>query len=234
MFCPLAGCGGGQPMLSTESIERRFIVFPPVIMTLLILNGVVFFLLQPVWGDGLLAYFALWPIDTPPVVMTPQGLVELPGFQLWQLGSYAFLHGSMFHLFVNMFAMWMFGAPIENVWGSRRFAVYYGVCVIGAALIQLIVATLAAEAGNLYPTVGASGGVFGILLAFGMLFPNQRVVLLFPPIPMKAKWFVILYGAFELWAGAFGTMAGVAHFAHLGGMLFGLIFILLWRRSLRL
>lgn len=219
-------------MLNARHKEPRYIVFPPVILTLLVVNGLVFFA-QPLLGPTFFAYFALWPLGTPEMVMTSQGPAALPDFQLWQLASYSFLHGNTLHLFVNMFAMWMFGSQIENVWGSRIFAVYYFVCVVGAALIQLVVATMAAEAGEVYPTVGASGGVFGILLAFGMLFPNQRIMLLFPPIPLKAKWFVILYGAFELWAGVFGTVAGVAHFAHLGGMLFGFLFILLTGRMLR-
>jgi membrane associated rhomboid family serine protease len=208
--------------------RRRFVVFPPVIATLLVLNGLIF-LLQPYLSDVLIGVFALWPMGTPDVTLTPHGPARVPDFQLWQLVSYAFLHGNTLHLFVNMFAMWMFGVHVENTWGSARFAVYYFVCVVGAALIQLVVATMAAEDGSIYPTVGASGGVFGILLAFGMLFPNQRIVLLFPPIPLKAKWVVIFYGAFELWAGFSGTLQGVAHFAHLGGMLFGFLLILFWR-----
>lgn len=205
-------------------------LLPPVILTLLIINGAVF-LAQGVIGPWLLATFALWPLGAPDALMTTMGLEGVPSFQVWQLLTYGFLHGGTFHLLVNMFALWMFGVALENLWGSRRFAVYFLFCVAGAGLIQLLVATNAAADGSVYPTVGASGGVFGILLGFGMMFPNQRIMLLIPPIPMKAKYFVVAYGAFELWAGMSGTMAGVAHFAHLGGMVFGLLLILYWRHT---
>ena len=157
------------------------------------------------------------------------GPTEIPGFWPWQLVTYGFLHGDMMHLLFNMFALWMFGVQIENVWGSRRFAIYYFSCVIGAGLIQMLVMW-----GTPIPTLGASGGVFGILLAFGMLFPNQVIMLLFPPIPLKAKWLVIGYGAIELYAAVMGTQAGVANFAHLGGMLFGFLLIMYWRGKLPL
>lgn len=203
-------------------------LMPPVVATLLILNGLIF-MAQFVLGDWLIANFALWPLNTPEYVATPRGLALVPGFEVWQLLSYSFLHGGLLHLGTNMFAMWMFGVQIENLWGSRRFAVYFFVCVIGAGAVQLLVASIAVAEMGVYPTIGASGGVFGVLLAFGMMFPNQRIMLLIPPIPMRAKWFVILYGAFELYAGMTGTMAGVAHFAHLGGMLFGFLLIQFWR-----
>jgi membrane associated rhomboid family serine protease len=119
---------------------------------------------------------------------------------------------------------------MENVWGSRPFTFYYFVCVIGAALVQLYVATEGAREGGIYPTVGASGGVFGLLLGFGLTFPNERLLLIFPPVALPAKWFVLIYGAIELWAGVTGTLAGVAHFAHLGGMLFGFLLLMYWRR----
>ena len=134
------------------------------------------------------------------------------------------------HLAFNMLALVMFGAPLEYTWGERRFLTYYLVCVFGAGLCQLLVASMAVSQGELaYPTVGASGGVFGLLLAYGMLFPNQRVMLLFPPIPMKARTLVIVYGAIELMLGFTGWQPGVAHFAHLGGMLFGWLLIRYWR-----
>ncbi len=218
-----------MPMYGSEDQQTirsgRPAALPPVVLTLLVINGLVF-MLQLLTGPGLLLNFALWPVGSTGTIMTPQGEHLVPGFQIWQLLTYGFLHGGMLHLFVNMFALWMFGAPLENTWGSRRFAFYFLFCVVGAGLIQLVVASQAEAA---YPTVGASGGVFGILLGFGMLFPNERVMLLFPPIPMKAKYFVIAYGAFELWAGITGTLAGIAHFAHLGGMLFGFLLIQYWR-----
>lgn len=205
---------------------------PPVILTLLVSNGLVF-LWQQMSGSLLpVVYFGLWPLGTPHVAATPFGVSQIPGFHIWQLVTYGFLHGSILHLAANMFALWMFGVQIENLWGSRPFAVYYFFCLIGAGLIQLLVASIAAGSGDIYPTIGASGGVFGILLAFGMMFPNQMIFLLFPPIPMKAKYFVLLYGAFELWAGFTGSMAGVAHFAHIGGMLFGFVLIQYWRGRL--
>ncbi|MDB4575827.1 rhomboid family intramembrane serine protease, partial [bacterium] len=116
------------------------------------------------------------------------------------------------------------------VWGSRSFTFYYFFCVIGAGLVQLYIATEGAREGGVYPTVGASGGVFGLLLGFGLTFPNERLLLIFPPVALPAKWFVLIYGAIELWAGVTGTQAGVAHFAHLGGMLFGFLLLMYWRR----
>jgi membrane associated rhomboid family serine protease len=131
---------------------------------------------------NLSASLALWPL---------QG----GRFEPWQVVSYAFLHGDLNHIFFNMFALWMFGLPIERTWGSRKFSFYYVVCVIGAAIVQLIVQQLS---GEFYPTIGASGAVFGILLAFGVMFPNNRIFLIFLPIPIKAKWFVLIYGGLEL------------------------------------
>jgi membrane associated rhomboid family serine protease len=202
--------------------------FPPVVKFLLTAN-VLMFLAEQVAFDRLLTLFALWPLGGAQYGYTPQGIVHLPGFLPWQLVTYAFLHGNLAHIFFNMFALWMFGTQIENTWGSRTFAEYYFTCVVGAGLTQLLVTSLS---GEIYPTLGASGGVFGILLAFGMMFPEQRLILLFPPIPIKAKWLVIGYGVIELWAGVTGTAAGVAHFAHLGGMLFGFVLIQYWRGKL--
>ena len=167
--------------------------------------------------------FALWPLG-----LTGQVVFDdiVPRFHLWQLISYAFLHGGLFHLLFNLFALWMFGSRIEQTWGSKAFGLYYLVCVIGAALVQLIFSSQAMSSGNIYPTVGASGGVFGLLLAFALTFPDEKLMLLFPPVIIKAKWFVLIYACVELYAGVTGTLAGIAHFAHLGGMLFG--FLLLW------
>ncbi len=196
---------------------------PPVVLTMMVLNA-VFFLWQQADTISPLVYFALWPASIP---------AQDSPFAIWQVLTYGFLHGGLFHLAVNMFALWMFGVPVENTVGSRAFAVYYVVCVVGAGLLQLVVATWSAQQGMPpYPTVGASGAVFGILLAFGMFFPNHTVMLLIPPIPMKAKYFVVLFGAFELWAGVTGSFSGVAHFAHLGGMVFGFLLIQYWRGRL--
>lgn len=212
----------------------QFAVFPPVIKNLLILNGLFYLAKIVAISTGtvplaqLLNAMALYAPAAPPVGYTIFGTVaEIPGFWPWQLVTYGFLHGGFGHLFFNMFALWMFGVQIENAWGSRRFAIYYFACVIGAGLLQMLVIW-----GEPVPTLGASGGVFGILLAFGMMYPNQYIMLLFPPIPLKAKWLVIIYGAIELFAGITGTQAGVAHFAHLGGMLFGFLLIQYWRGRL--
>jgi membrane associated rhomboid family serine protease len=170
----------------------------------------------------MLTYFALWPLHIPVGTYPPE-----VGFQPWQLVTYSFLHGGLTHLLFNMLALYMFGSDLERVFGQRRFALYYFVCVVTAAIAQLVVSA----AGNLppFPTVGASGGVFGLLLAFGMYFPRRMVMLLFPPIPMPAWLFVTLYGALELFLGVTGTQQGVAHFAHLGGMLGGYVTIRAWR-----
>jgi len=214
-------------MYNTYQPPTRFSVFPPVIKNLLILNG-LFFMAQlvPATNDILTNWLALWPLGTPNLVRTPFGIEQIPSFWPWQLITYSFLHGGFSHIFFNMFALWMFGVQIENTWGSRRFAIFYFVCVIGAAVSQLAVTY-----GVPIPTLGASGGVFGILLAFGMMFPEQPIYLYFL-FPIKAKWFVLGYGAIELWSGVAGTQAGVAHFAHLGGMLVGFLLIQYWRGKL--
>ena len=207
----------------------RFSVFPPVIKNLLILNGLVFFAQQvPTTATFLIQWAALWPFSVPEAVRTFSGaVVQIPGFWPWQLVTYAFLHGGLWHLLFNMFALWMFGVQIENSWGSRRFAIYYFICVIGAGVVQALVMW-----GQPVPTLGASGGVFGVLVAFGMMFPNQRIMLLIPPIPIKAKWFVIGYGAIELFLGVTGGQAGVANFAHVGGAVVGFLVIQYWRGKL--
>lgn len=192
---------------------------PPVTWTLLLANGIVY-LLQGLVGPMLVAWFALWPLHG----SAPNGMA---GFLPWQLVTYSFLHGNLLHLLVNMLALYMFGSDIERVFGERRYVTYYFACVITAALAQLIVS--ASSGGPPYPTVGASGGVFGVLLAFALYFPHRTVMLVFPPIPMPAWLFVTLYGALELYLGISGTQAGVAHFAHLGGMLGGFAMIRYWR-----
>jgi membrane associated rhomboid family serine protease len=188
-----------------------FTNIPPVTQRLIIANGIVF-LLTLALGNAVLVPFALWPIGAQ--------------FAPWQLFTYAFLHGSVMHLVFNMFGLGMFGSDLERVWGSRRYLIYYGVSVLAAALVQL---ALGLVSGASYPTIGASGGVFGLLLAFAMYFPRRTVMLIFPPIPMPAWVFATLYGALELFLGVTGTAAGVAHFAHLGGMLGGYLLIRVWR-----
>lgn len=190
----------------------------PVTQTLLIANIAVY-LLQSLLGEVMFDWLALWPLDS--------------GFMPWQLVTYSFLHDptSITHILFNMFALYMFGSDIERVIGQRRMWAYYLVCVVTAAVAQLVVSTLLQSPPA--PTVGASGGVFGLLLAFGMFFPKRTLLLIFPPIPMPAWLFVTLYGGIELFLGVTGTQQGVAHFAHLGGMLGGFLMIRHWRSGSR-
>ena len=202
-----------------------FTNLPPITTALLIANGIAY-ALQWVLGNGVFAPFMLWPLGDAGYDPYRMSLEFLP----WQLLTYGFLHGDLMHLLFNMLALVMFGAPLEYTWGNKRFLTFYLVCVVGAGLCQLVVASWAvAQGGAAYPTLGASGGVFGLLLAFGMLFPHRRIMLLIPPIPIKARTLVIAYGAIELFMGVTGTGPGVAHFAHLGGMLFGWLLIRYWR-----
>lgn len=151
-------------------------------------------------------------------------------FMPWQLVSYMFLHADLSHIFFNLFALWIFGQAIENLWGTRRFYIYYFLTGIGAGLIHLLFSLLTDPTSNvIVGTIGASGAVFGILLAFGMMFPNQYIFLLFPPIPIKAKYFVAIYGVVELFSGIARPDSGVAHFAHLGGLVVGFVLIKLWK-----
>ena len=235
-----------------------FRILPPVVKNLLIINGLFFlatFAMQRSLGIDLSDYLGL-------------KYIESPNFKPYQFITYMFMHGSINHIFFNMFALWMFGSAIENFWGYKRFLIYYFVTGIGAGIIQMIVyyfsitqlkSTLSAQEINmvlnegasaiaegknfvnesmrqlnsminLSTTVGASGAVFGLLLAFGMLFPNAEIYLYFL-FPIKAKWFVIGYGALELYMGVSGASDGIAHFAHLGGMIFGIFLILYWRKK---
>ena len=194
----------------------------PVTWALLGANVAVF-LLQLAGGLPLIEHFALWP----PATSGPRGG---PPFEAWQLVSYSFLHGSLLHLAFNMFALYMFGSALERVFGGRRYAVLYFASVVTAAITQLL---FAAVSGGVYPTVGASGGVFGLLLAYAIYFPHNRIMLLFPPVPMPARVFVILYAAIELFLGVTGTQEGVAHFAHLGGMVGAWLLLRMWRGGVR-
>ena len=184
---------------------------PPAVLGLIIVN-VVIFLFEQVAPAPLILRFALYPLGR--------------HFHLWQIVTYAFLHATWLHIFGNMFGLFIFGPALEMYWGARRFLFYYLVCVIAAALTEIAVLH---ATGSHEPTIGASGGVFGVLLAFAMLFPRARLQLLLPPIPMPAWLFVSLYGLLELFFGITGTEPGIGHFAHLGGMLGGAIMMLYWR-----
>ena len=191
----------------------------PPVTTALIAANVAMFLLQMA-APGVLFPLALWPLGNG---STEAGMYFAP----WQLVTYSFLHANLAHIFFNMLALYMFGGEIENLFGSRFYAQYYFAAVISAALCHLIVT--AAMGAPQVPMVGASGGIYGLLLAFGIYFPHRRVMLLFPPIPMPARVFVFGFAALELFLGITQTAAGVAHFAHLGGMLGGWLMIQ-WRR----
>lgn len=217
-----------------------FSVLPTVVKNLVIIN-VLFFLAtiaaETVLRIDLSDYLGLHYIGA-------------SDFQPYQLVTYMFMHGSFGHLFFNMFALWMFGNTLERIWGPNRFLLFYFVCGIGAGLAQELVQYIQylttlqgydnvriaanhiipmSEYLNMLTTVGASGAVYGILLAFGMMFPNSTIYIYFA-IPLKAKWFVLIYGVIELFAG-FTSVDNVAHFAHVGGMLFGLILILYWKKK---
>ena len=187
-----------------------FQVIPPAIKTIIFINVAVFLLQLSPFGETILALGSLWPVGS-------------GNFRIWQPVTYMFLHGGGAHLFFNMFALWMFGAEIENYWGTRQFNTYYFICGIGAALINLL-----ATIGDPYPTVGASGAIYGILLAFGMMFPDRYIFLYFL-FPVKAKYFIAGYALIEFFSGfgsrTMGSGSNIAHFAHLGGMLIGFIYI---------
>lgn len=186
-----------------------------VVVNLLIINALVFFLTNYV-SSGLFHALALY---------SPESIY----FRPWQVLTHMFVQDGMLHLMVNMFTLWMFGRQAEYDLGSRRFLVYYFVCGLGAAALQMGVNHFAGVSPDT-AMVGASGAIYGILLAFGLMHANARVMLLIPPIPMKAKWMVIIFAALELFLGIRGG-DGVAHFAHLGGILFGLLLLLYWKRS---
>ena len=188
---------------------------PPVVKNLIIINALVYMataLIQPA-HNAIMEYCALW--------------LGAPLFHTYQFVTYMFVHANFEHIFFNMFALWMFGRTLEYELGSKRFLTYYMVCGIGAALIQYFTALAFGELPM--SLVGASGAVMGLLLAFGVMHPNAVIMLLIPPIPMKAKWFVIIYGVIELFLGWRGV-GNVAHFAHVGGMLWGFLLIDWWKQ----
>ncbi len=178
----------------------------------LLLTCVAFFALQELLPPAFESMLALWPLST-------------GRFLPWQLLSYSVLHGDIGHILMNMLVLWMFGSDLERLWGPRRYLMFVVASILVAALAQLL---WTAFIGSMSPTVGFSGATYGLLLGFGMMFPNRTVMLLIPPIPMKAKYFVGLFIVIELVLGVMGR-DGVAHFAHLGGMVGGFLMILFWR-----
>ena len=214
-----------------------------MVKNLLIINGILFL------ADVVMARFG---IDLGNILGLHFFMAS--DFHAYQLFTYMFMHGNFSHLFFNMFALWMFGATLENIWGTKRFLLYYILCGLGAGLVQEGVQYIEyvvklsqyqsvnmgggqiipmAQYLNYMTTVGASGAIYGLLLAFGMMFPNSMIYLYFI-MPIKAKWFVIGYAVIELLTGVFSTGDHVAHFAHLGGMLVGLIILLSWKKKGRL
>lgn len=184
---------------------------PPITQKLIVINVLVF-VATAFLGGNVASFLALWPIG--------------PLFMPWQVLTYAFVHAGLQHILFNMFGVYMFGSDLERVWGPRRFLTYYVTCALSAAVTQIFVMWLSAA---YYPTVGASGAVFGLLLAYATVFPKRTIMLLFPPIPMRAPVFVAVYGALELVLGVTGTQAGVAHFAHLGGLAGGFLLMRSWK-----
>ena len=184
---------------------------PPITKALMLICTAVF-CLQFLMGGPMMAWFGLWPLGS-------------GRFMPWQVGTYAFLHGDMLHLFFNMLGLYMFGAEIERLWGGKRYMQFLAASVLTAALCQMVITALA---GTMGPTIGISGGLYGLLLASAMLFPNRTIMPLFPPIPMKQRTFVMVFGGLELFQGLAG-FTGVAHFAHLGGMLGAWLMIRYWR-----
>ena len=176
---------------------------------------IFFFTVSTFFGRTLYPYLALWP---------------LPHTQVWQPFTYAFLHGGIFHLIFNMFGLWMFGRVVEQQWGGRRYFIYYFICFIGAALVHLFAS---AVVGNGNFMVGASGGVLGVVLAFGMMFPDARLIIFPIPFPVRAKWAITGFIVISITLGVTDAAPSVAHFAHLGGMIFGWIAILNWRDKRR-
>ena len=211
---------------------------PPVVKNLLLIN-VIMYVITMITGNFMYENFALFYFKS-------------PFFKPFQLVTHMFMHGGFTHIFFNMYTLFIFGGVLERVWGSQKFLLYYFVTGIGAALLHLGVMYLQLQgyiadlnAGDfmaganiqaLYsiPTVGASGAIYGLLLAYGMLFPNNVMQLIFPPVALKAKWFVLIFGALELLLGLSGRGGNVAHFAHLGGMIFGFFLILYWKKNNRM
>ena len=222
-------------MFSRNSILANM---PPVVKNLIMANVIVY-IITMISGNFMYEHFSLFYFKS-------------PLFKPFQLVTHMFMHGGFAHILFNMYALFIFGSVLERVWGSQKFLFYYFVTGIGAALIHLGVMALqlrgyeaAFNAGDmlartgiqdilLTPTVGASGAIYGLLLAYGMLFPNNIMQLIFPPVALKAKWFVLIYGAIELMLGLSGRGGDIAHFAHLGGMIFGSFLILYWKKNNRM
>ena len=199
----------------------------PIVKHFIIIN-VIMFALTLLAENFMLEKFALFYFNS-------------PFFKPYQLISYIFMHGGFMHILFNMYSLYIFGSVLESVWGGKKFFIYYMVTGIGAALFHLFITYLRIESGVLYPylasiipMVGASGAIYGLLLAYGVLFPNNVLTLFFPPVSLKAKYMVFVFGGLEFLLGLGGSGDGVAHFAHLGGMLFGFVILMIWKRGNKL
>ncbi|MDR1584333.1 MAG: rhomboid family intramembrane serine protease [Prevotellaceae bacterium] len=200
---------------------------PTVVKNLLLINGVMF-LASYLFENFMIETFSLfYPASQ--------------FFKFFQLLTHMFMHADLMHLFFNMYALWLFGSMIERVWGGKKFLLYYLITGLGAACLHLLIEYLKIKNLDVFeysdrivqiygtPMLGASGAVFGVLLAFGMMFPNTELQLIIPPVRLKAIWLVVIYGILELFLGVTQTVVGVAHFAHIGGMLFGFILVTYWK-----
>ena len=207
-----------------------FSFFPPVIKKLLIINVAVFFL-QMILDNISFGGMPGWYMINKYFALNPLNGIDQAGqpynFQIWQLITYQFLHGGFTHILFNMFALWIFGVELENLFGSQKFLFYYLMCGVGAGLLHVFASPLFDAVSA--PTIGASGAVYGVLIAFGMLFPDRYVFLLFPPMPVKAKYLIAFYILIEFMS--VGSDNYVAHLAHLGGAFFGFVFIMIDRRK---
>lgn len=201
----------------------------PIVKQLLIINVVVF-IISNLAEQFFYSNFAFFN----PILPNNEQLLN-PNFKVWQVITYMFMHGGVGHIFSNMFGLFIFGSTLETYMGSKKFLTYYLITGVGAAVLnsmlntyemsQLITNSEPYWRQAVTPMVGASGAIFGILVAFGVLFPNVELMLLFFPVPIKAKYFVILYGLYELYAGTAGLQQGVAHFAHIGGLITGFVLL---------
>lgn len=195
---------------------------PAVTKNLLIVNVIVYlatFLGERILKTNVMGWLVLYD---------PRSVL----FRPWQLVTYMFMHGGFWHLFMNMYTLYIFGTVVERMIGPKKFSVLYFVSGLGAAGVHLLIMNL--MRGGAAPMVGASGAIYGVLIAYAMLFPNSRITLLFPPVTLNAKWMVIIFALLSLVVGITGTAEGVAHFAHLGGMLFGFLMVLAWKKTGRL
>ena len=207
---------------------------PTAIRHIIIINILVM-IMTSLNGDFMYEHFALFYPTS-------------PFFRWWQPVTHMFMHGGFWHLFFNMYTLYIFGSVLERIWGTKKFLVFYFVTGIGAAAIHTGVewiqmqhwlgeaaqGSMAAQTSihmlKMTPTVGASGAIYGVLMGYAMLYPDSVLTLIFPPISMKAKWFVLIFAAIELLTGVTGTGGGIAHFAHLGGLVFGFLLIWYWKK----